>query len=1151
MAVSDHLGRQSQVVATGSLPALLVGRDAELGQLRQAFSQALQGQRQIVFISGEPGIGKTTVVEAFLGQLPAQSEAVWIAQGQCVEQYGAGEAYLPILEALGRLGRGADEQELVAVLTQYAPTWLAQLPALVPPAEREALQRTLFGATRGRMLREMAEALEVLASRRPLVVTLEDLHWSDQSTLELLAYIMRREGSARLLILGTFRSTEVVGNDSPLPRVVQDLQGRGHGEEIRLGLLDEAQVDAYLRVRFETEREAEQSFLELAQWVYQRTEGNPLFIVMMVEHLRREGVLIETDGQWQLGADWANVANVIPDSLRPVIERQFEGLPAAQQQLLEVASVVGVEFGGAAVAVGSGQAIETVEKQCTGLAAEGQFVRPAGLEEWPDGSLAGRYRFLHALYQHVLYERLSEVRRVQLHRSIATRKAAAYGSQASQIAGELARHFEAGQAYLEAINYCEHAGTNALQRSAHTEAIHHLTKGLGLLRSQAPAADFLPQELRLQLALSGSLAATQGYAAHEVKAAYAQALDVCQQVGRTPQLFASLWGLFGFYLVRAELDQAYDLAEQMLQLARHSQDPQLVSEASFVMGQVVFARGELVPARAYFSQALSVYDPQKHRDHISHAVQDLEVACLSYEARILWLIGYPDQALQKVERALDIARRLSHATTLAWALNRIAWIHYFRRERQATLEHAEEAVRFATEQGIVYWAAVSRVFRGWALTDSGQQTKRIRHIRQGLDTLRAIGAEIGQPDYLPLLAEAYTEGGQTEKSLAVITEALTKGEAAGERVIEAELYRLKGELLLNDERGTRNDERQKKAAELSAVQHSSFRIHRFEEVEACFQRALETAQQQEAKSLELRAALSLARLWCGQGKSDDARQILEESYGWFTEGFDTPDLQEAEAFLKSLGSTVRRKPAQDSPSPAPVELPQPILPREHQRELAPDPRPNPQSPIPNPQSPIPNPQSPTPNPQSLIPNLLRREGEYWTLAFEGQTCRIKDSRGMQYLAQLLYAPHQEFLALDLAANQAGDQAADVQAGSSDVGDSLDPQAKAAYRQRVAELQEELAEARTFNDVGRIEKLQAELMLLSQELTQAVGLGGGPRKAASPAERARVNVTRRLKAAIKKISQSHPDLGQHLTSTIKTGVYCRYTPDPRLPMSWRN
>lgn len=474
--------------------SLFVGRTTELDCIMHRFNAALQGERQLVFLSGPLGIGKTALVDNFLKQVRAtrphffsltpnlQSPtsfcnalhsipSPWIGHGQCIEHYGAGEAYLPLLEALSRLGREPDSEAVVAtVLARYAPTWLVQLPSLVDDQEYKTLHRTLIGAARERMLREIAEALEELSLRRPLVLVLEDLHWSDLSTLEGLAYMARRRGSARLFILGTYRPAEACANGNPLRGIVQDMQGRGLCTELRLGLLSEAQVTHYLSARLAAEVKQAMPLHRLAQVVHQRTEGNPLFMVTMMKQWVREGVIEETAGQWRVKADLASLKTEAPHPLRQLIEQQFDALRSEEQRVLEIASVVGTEFEAAAVAAVAAQPIEVVDKQFIGLAARGQFIREQGVAEWSDETLGGRYRFLHVLYQNILYERIAKARRILLHRRIGDRKEAAYGDTAREIAAELVMHFEAGQDYQRAVEYLTQAREDALQRSAHAEA---------------------------------------------------------------------------------------------------------------------------------------------------------------------------------------------------------------------------------------------------------------------------------------------------------------------------------------------------------------------------------------------------------------------------------------------------------------------------------------------------------------------------------------------------------------------------------------------------------------------------------------------------------------------------------------------------------
>src|SRR5262249_18554262 len=368
---------------------------------------------QIVFVTGEPGIGKTTLVEAFLAQMAADDK-VWIARGQCIEHYGAGEAYLPILEALGRLCREPGGQRVRAILERNAPTWLIPLPALPTGNESEALQRKTAGATQQRMLREFAEALEVLTAEQPLVLVLEDLHWSDYSTLEVLFFLARRRERARLLVLGTYRPVEVLVREHPLKGVKQELQMHGQCQELALDFLREAHVAEYLTQRFVSPSPASVGegwgedlspavLRGLARLIHQRADGNPLFMVNVVDYVVAQRLLVEGAGRWALKGGLEAVAGGVPENLQQLIERQIERLSPADQRVLEVASVAGGEFSAASVAAGLATEGEEVEERCMELTRRGLFLRGRGPGERPDGKGAADESLLPAPSQKTLY----------------------------------------------------------------------------------------------------------------------------------------------------------------------------------------------------------------------------------------------------------------------------------------------------------------------------------------------------------------------------------------------------------------------------------------------------------------------------------------------------------------------------------------------------------------------------------------------------------------------------------------------------------------------------------------------------------------------------------------------------------------------------
>ena len=959
-------------------------------------------------------------------------------------------------------------------------------------------------------------------------------------------------------MLGTFRSTEMLSSNQALRRLVQDVHGRNHAAEVRLGLLTKEQVQRYLSTRLGAEEIAGRSLPELAQWVHRRTEGNPLFMITMVEYLREASLLLGLEGQ--RSDAWVDRARQIPEGLRQVIEHQFESLSAPEQQVLEAASVVGAEFAVAAVVAGSEQTLETVEEVGAGLAARGHFLQEIGLEEWPDGTLGGRYRFLHALYQNVLYERIPEARRVQVHRRIAERKAAAYGGRSAEIAAELAMHFEHGRAYQQAIHYCTQAGQHAfVQHQANEEALLHLEKGRELLVHLPDSPARAEQELQLLPVLSLLLMLTKGYGTPEVEASNARALELCRQIGDTVTHCAVLYNMARVAGAQGRFKTCCAIAAQLLEVAPQTHDPLLLLGAHAAYGPAILHNGQFRVSLQHLDQAAALYHAQDPWTVIARYGDDLWGVCQALKAWSLWIQGYPEQASAYPPLAIAYAEKLGHPQNVAGTYNAGAFSATLAQNTASLQQRTAALERIAREQEMPFWLAVSQIFQGWIHVINKQPGEGMTLIRQGWSAYQATQAKMLNSFYRALLATACVEAGQTGEGVRIIAEALEEIEITDERLYEAELHRLKGEFLLRQE-----IKRQKPV--LSLAEGAKGKSQKWEEVESCFQTALTIARRQEAKLWELRAAMSLGRLWQEQGKTAEARELLEEVYGWFTEGFETVDLQQAQALLLTLGSQEEPKRVLPLPSPPPLpSLAPPAASVSASPELPPDSAPSQDSLLP------PSQQAHTPSlvteqtslTEPAASTLFRQEGEYWTLAFAGHVCRVKGTRGMQYLAHLLRAPHQEFFAVALAAgNPAGSESAadsvgqglaselSVQAGLSDAGEVLDARAQAAYKQRIAELQADLAEAQAFNDPGRIEKLQAELEFLTQELAQAVGLGGRSRKAASSTERARVNVTRAIRAAITRIATNHPALGQYLEQTIKTGTACSYTPAPAQELPWQ-
>ena len=409
----------------GSLPlppTALVGREDAVSRMHSWLDKARGGECQVVFVTGEAGIGKTTLLETFARSV-ASDRTVRICSGQCLEQYGMSEAYLPVLEAIRQLSR--EDAHVVDVLRAHAPMWLMQMPSLVTTADREILAREAYGATRERMLREMGEVLDALTAQSALVLVLEDLHWSDFSTLDLISYVARRRRAAHLMVVGTYRPAELIASRHPLKTVKQELVASRQCEELPLEYLTKEAVQQHLALRFPVNRFP----AELAALIHERTEGNPLFMVSTIDHLIAERLIEPHDEGWQLTATLDTVKVGVPDSIRQLIETQVDRLDVRDQRILEAASVAGTEFLVVAVSAALDDDLADVEVRCEELSRPHQFIRELGAQLLPNGQAVGRFGFVHAVYRQVLYDRMSASRRMQLHRRVGMRDEEFYGER--------------------------------------------------------------------------------------------------------------------------------------------------------------------------------------------------------------------------------------------------------------------------------------------------------------------------------------------------------------------------------------------------------------------------------------------------------------------------------------------------------------------------------------------------------------------------------------------------------------------------------------------------------------------------------------------------------------------------------------------------
>jgi DNA-binding winged helix-turn-helix (wHTH) protein/predicted ATPase len=876
------IGRQKPVFSSTLLNAdstqSVVGREEALRQMEVWLEKVLGGERQIVFVTGEAGIGKTALVDTF-ARTVAANRSSHVAAGQCLEQYGTGEAFLPVLDAIGRLCR--EKPQVVDVLRAYAPMWLLQMPSLTTAADRESLSREVFGATRERMLREMGQTLEALTEQEPLVLILEDLHWSDYSTLDLISYLARQRQPTQLMLIGTYRPVELIVSGHPLKGVKQELLGKQQCEELPLEYLSEHAIAEYLSTKFPTNRFP----IKLSELIHERTEGNPLFMVNAVDYLAAKGLISESQEGWTVVEDIEKVEVGVPDSIKQMIEKQVEHLDLDEQRTLEAASAVGAEFSSLAVAAGLAEEQAVIERRCDELARQRHFIQDCGVQILPNGEAVTRYGFIHALYQNVLYERAPVSKRIQLHRQIGERGAEVYGERSSEIAGELAMHFERGANPKLAAKYLQQAADNAIRRFAYREAVEIARHGIELLEKVPANPERINQELCLHLTLGVPLIATEGYAAPVVGDIYSKARELYQQIADTPDVSEVLWGLWTFHMLKAELDTAREIAEEILQTSERLPYPGLAMRGHWALEITFTHLGYFALTLEHYDKALALYDPKRHLDDSFLYALNPGVAMPCFAAWALWFLGKPDQALRYIQDAVAFARQLLEPHGLAHALFFATVLYQLRRDHRMAREHAEAAMAVSTEHGLVMYEAMATIMRGWALMGAGLKEEAVEQIRHGLAALQATGTELVRPHFLGLLSETLGSAGKCTEGLLLIDEAIMVAQRTDERYYEAELYRLKGELLIMQL--TLNDDDSAKS------EHAAF-----EDAYQCFRESIRIAQQQSAKSWELRAVMSLAKLLIKQGKAEEAQRMVREVYGCFTEGFETPDLIEASKILE-------------------------------------------------------------------------------------------------------------------------------------------------------------------------------------------------------------------------------------------------------------
>lgn len=859
-----HLRTRLQVSARRGL-SRFVGRYAELEQMEQALEQGASGHGQIVGVMGEPGQGKSRLFYEFQRTLRPGCLVLETYSAS----HGKATPYLPVIELLKNyfqikledderarrakimgqvlsLDRGLEDTLPYILRILGIPEPTTSLDHMDPQIRR---QRT-FDALKRLFLRE--------SLNQPVVVIFEDLHWIDGETQGLLDTLVESIGSARIALFVNYR-----------PEYQHHWGGKTYYTQLRLTPLGGEEAEELLTSLMG----ADPRLRPLKARILERTDGTPFFMEEVVQALTEEGILLGERGQYHI--------DQIPDELhislnvQGVLAARIDRLEPEEKTLLQQLAVIGrtfqLELVHEVVSLGEHELKELLSSL---QAKEFLYEQPALTEV--------EFVFKHALTQDVAYGTVLTDRRKTLHEKTARGLETLRHGNLEDHYGEIAYHYARGGSTEKAVEYLHLAGQQAAQHSAYGEAITHLTQALGLLDALGATPERVQQELVIHMALGTAQMVVRGYAAPEVGRAYARAEELRRRLGDMPELIDVLMGLWMFRLGKAEVAASRETAEQVLRASQAQKDPAAMLKAQIAMSHSVFFQGELEAARGHLDQCLALAEADGIRTpNVSVGGVDCQVRAHCYMAWCLWLLGYPDQALASATTAFTVADGLADPYTLAWSLIFAASLHGWRGELPAVREHAEAALALSREHGLIMTRAEGTIHLGTATVGLGDRDDPVREATEAVALLRDSAMQGWLPYHLALLAEIHLTAGRVDEALRFATDATELCAERGERWYEAELHRLKGELTLRS------------AARSSATIQN--------EAEACFQKALEIAAEQSARSWQLRASTSLSRLWQRQGKKAEARQLLSNSHDWFTEGFDTRDLQEAKALLEELG----------------------------------------------------------------------------------------------------------------------------------------------------------------------------------------------------------------------------------------------------------
>jgi len=847
-----------------------VGREAQLAQIWRGYNRAKDGRGLFLAVTGEAGIGKTSILEAFLRQLSQRGERPVVARGRCSQRLAGEEPYLPILEALDSLLHHAPNSVFATLIKTVSPTWYGMVAQDASPPDGKQRQAEP-SASQERMKREFAALFKELSRSQTFVLLLEDLHWADVSTIDMMNYLAGHFAGMHVLILASYRPSDMALRGHPFRAIRNDLQSRGLLEEMELQFLALPDVERYLSLEF-PDHDLPPSFALL---IHDKTEGSPLFMADLVRYLRDTGGIVEEDGHWTLSRSLPDAPRHLPASMRGMIERKIEQVEERDLKLLLAASVQGPEFDSAVLAEAAEMDPADVEDRLDTLERVHVFVHRGEESEFPDHSLTLSYRFVHVLYQNALYESLQPTRRAALSGRVARALVKRYGDQGTSVAARVAVLFETARDFAASAQHYAIAARRSVGIFAFREALALAERGLNDLRPVPDGPAHKQQELGLLMVKAAALRATSGWSTPELEAVFTKARQLCQDLADPPELIPVLWATTLFLMIRGSLLECRARADELMVLAGRSREQTYIMAAHHIAGVVREFIGDMVEASRLLEHCRLLHDPSRHLFYQSLFGQDPGVAARGMSSRSLWALGYPDQALERARETVAITQAHRQPTGIAFSLLVLQGIHMVRGEAAAALAIGEEIRSICAEYELPQEAGWSSCFHGYAMHLQGRTSEGIDELKRSLAALEAISAGLVRSAFLALLAEALCHAGRIEEGQRAVDDGFAHAQLSSEGGYLAELHRVRGELLV----------------------HSS----RLEEAEQSFRAALQYAARQQTRSFELRAAIGLARLLLSRSRPEEARAALDPLYQSFNEGKDTADLISARTLLSEIG----------------------------------------------------------------------------------------------------------------------------------------------------------------------------------------------------------------------------------------------------------